>query len=526
MQAFSQAIQQIEQMRTQVAGRETDRQLFFEDKINPYHALVELCLHKDQPEAALGYAERAKARVLHDVLKRGRLPLSQTMTPEQQAQEKRLSGQIRDLNLQLLQEQEKKEPDPIRIEKLRGELKTSRVKYDALQDAISALQANTRVLPRTTPHLPLDQLAAFIPDQHTAFLEYVVTEEKIYLFVVSKKAGTQTLELRVYPINLAERELAQLVQGFRQAIIQKAPKFVIPARQFYDLLIRPAAEQLRGKTTLCIIPDGALWEVPFQVFQSGEGKYLLEEHALYYGASLHVLTELWKRDRSPLANQPTLLAMGNPSWGNDTLARLTAVTRSGLLIPLPEAEAEGKAPEQFFGPARSKILLGRQARENPFKAEAGTYRYLHLATHGEIDDQDPLSSKLVMARADDDPESDGLLEAREIMQLDLKAELAVLSACQTARGRVGAGEGMIGLTWAFFVAGTPTTVVSQWNVNSASTSQLMINFYCWLNKNESTNGPRMAKAEALRRAALDILQDQRYRDPYYWAGFIIVGDGR
>ena len=126
-----------------------------------------------------------------------------------------------------------------------------------------------------------------------------------------------------------------------------------------------------------------------------------------------------------------------------------------------------------------------------------------------------------MARVASDPDDDGLLEAREIMQLNLHANLVVLSTCQTARGRIGAGEGVVGISWAFFVAGVPTTVVSQWNVDSASTASLMVNFHRHL---QEQSGAR--KAEALRQAALELLNNNKaYRHPFYWAGFVVIGNG-
>jgi len=106
------------------------------------------------------------------------------------------------------------------------------------------------------------------------------------------------------------------------------------------------------------------------------------------------------------------------------------------------------------------------------------------------------------------------------MQLNLRANLVVLSACQTARGRIGAGEGVIGISWAFFLAGVPTTVVSQWKVESASTAKLMINFHRHL---KDANGA--SKAQALRQAALDLLKDKSYQHPFYWAGFVMIGNG-
>lgn len=108
--------------------------------------------------------------------------------------------------------------------------------------------------------------------------------------------------------------------------------------------------------------------------------------------------------------------------------------------------------------------------------------------------------------------------------MDIRAELAVLSACETARGRIGAGEGVIGMSWAFFVAGSRTTVVSQWKVNSASTAQLMVNFYRQF-KSETVQG-KGTKANALRLAALELMKDGHYRHPFYWAGFVMVGSNK
>ena len=107
----------------------------------------------------------------------------------------------------------------------------------------------------------------------------------------------------------------------------------------------------------------------------------------------------------------------------------------------------------------------------------------------------------------------------EVMKLDLKADLVVLSACETARGKVGNGEGMIGLSWAFFVAGAPATVASQWSVDAASTTELMVGFHRNLERHKG-------KAESLRQAMLKLLNGKKYNHPFYWAGFVVVGDGR
>ena len=127
-------------------------------------------------------------------------------------------------------------------------------------------------------------------------------------------------------------------------------------------------------------------------------------------------------------------------------------------------------------------------------------------------------SQIILAKAKDSSD-DGILEAWEVMDLDLKADLVVLAACETARGRVSGGEGMIGLSWAFFVAGCPATLASQWNIDAASTTDLMVEFHRNL-----ING--MSKAEALRGAELKLLRKPRGAPlhPFYWAGFVVIGN--
>jgi CHAT domain-containing protein len=171
----------------------------------------------------------------------------------------------------------------------------------------------------------------------------------------------------------------------------------------------------------------------------------------------------------------------------------------------------------------SKVYIGAEAREDRLKAEAGQARVLHFATHGILNNASPMYSHLVLAQGDKN--EDGLLEAWELMQLDLKADLAVLSACETARGRFGAGEGVIGLTWSMFIAGVPSTVVSQWKVESASTRDLMLGFHRQLRVPRASTKLEATKAEALRQAALTLIKNPETSNPFYWAGFVLIGDG-
>jgi CHAT domain-containing protein len=229
------------------------------------------------------------------------------------------------------------------------------------------------------------------------------------------------------------------------------------------------------------------------------------------------------REGPPNSGASELLALGNPLLGKETIERARMALRDEKLDPLPEAEEEVKALGVLYGPS-SKVYIGAEAREDRAKAQAGQMRVLHFATHGTLNNAAPMYSHLTLAQGDKN--EDGLLEAWELMELDLKADLVVLSACETARGRFGAGEGMIGLTWALFVAGVPSTVVSQWQVESASTRDLMINFHRGLSSQAGVGKTKATKSEALRQAALKVLKNPETSHPFYWAGFVLVGDGR
>ena len=292
--------------------------------------------------------------------------------------------------------------------------------------------------------------------------------------------------------------------------------FRASATKLFDLLLKPAQTQLKGKTKLIIVPDDKLWELPFQALRTSTTRFLIEDAAISYVPSLTVLREMTRRPKAQTA-APTLLAMGNPALGKETIERATFALRDGKFEPLPEAESEVKAIGQLYGATRSKVFMGAAAREDRAKAEAGQMRVLHFATHGVMNNASPLYSHLVLANSD---KEDGLLEAWELMQMDLQADLAVLSACETARGRYGAGEGMIGLSWALFVAGVPATVVSQWKVESASTRDLMLQFHRGLQSGKTS------KAEALRQASLSLLKQPATSHPFYWAGFVLVGNPR
>ncbi|HRH44914.1 MAG TPA: CHAT domain-containing protein, partial [Pyrinomonadaceae bacterium] len=359
------------------------------------------------------------------------------------------------------------------------------------------------------------------------FLEYAVTDDATYLFVISKKKKTNSVspvEINIHKIPISQKDLSLKTNSFRQAIANR-DEYEKSGRELYNLLIAPAELSLKGKKEIVIVADSALWNLPFQALINQQNHFLLEDFVLSYAPSLTALREMQKISENHAAQPETqnyLLAFGNPTFETNQIEKQinTAILRGDeTLLSLPEAEEEVKSLGNLYGKQRSKIYLKKEATEDRAKNESGKFKIIQFATHGVFNDANPLYSYLLLSPNTELGE-DGMLEARELMNLNLSADLVVLSACETARGRVGTGEGLTGMTWALFNAGVPSTVASQWKVSSAGTTEIMRDFHrLLLDKTQSND-----KAKALRQAELNFLRGKNYKHPYYWAGFILIGN--
>jgi CHAT domain-containing protein/Tfp pilus assembly protein PilF len=520
--SFLEAIDKVEQLRGLVAGSEQERQGFLEQQIAPYYAMARLMMDQNGPFEALTYTERAKARALIDVLASGRGSLTKASTAEERSQEQTLSSRLVSLNAQIVNERVSKNPDEKRVADLTTQLEKARLDYEAFRTSLYAAHPELKIQRAEFQPISLGECGGLLPDQSTALLEFAVSDDQTYLFVLTKKNSSQTLpDLKAYKIDIKSKDLTDLCTRFHEQLSQHGLDFDSLARKLYSLLLGPASAELQSRTNLVIVADGPLWGLPFQALEPSRRHYLIERYAVSYAPSLTALREMSRRaDNSSgnAARPQTLLALGNPALSTQTTSEIKEAFMDADLAPLPQAEAQVRELAKLYGLDHSKIYTGAEATEDRLKAEAPAARVLHIAAHGIVNDASPLYSQLVLSRGAGS-QDDGLLEAWEIMNMDLKADLVVLAACDTAGGRYGAGEGMIGLSWAFFIAGCPTTVVSQWKVEAESTSRLMVAFHHNLRSGLTT-------AEALRRAELKLLKSEpRYRDPFYWAPFVVIGAG-
>ncbi|OLP17652.1 hypothetical protein BST81_15120 [Leptolyngbya sp. 'hensonii'] len=286
-------------------------------------------------------------------------------------------------------------------------------------------------------------------------------------------------------------------------------------KQLHQLLIAPIADLLpqNPESRVIFIPQDALFMAPFAALQSQAGKFLIEEHTVLIAPSIQVLDFTHRQrqkmpgiGRSPLQDQDVLI-VGNPVMPS-------ILTPDGLrsepLFSLPGAEKEAREIAALF---QVQPLIGKQATKAVVKERIEKARLIHLATHGLLDDFTGLGIPGAVALAPSGQDN-GLLTAGDILDLRLNAELVVLSACDTGRGRI-TGDGVIGLSRSLISAGAPSVIVSLWQVPDAPTAFLMTQFYKNLQKNPD-------KAQALRQAMLTT--KLQYPDPKAWAAFTLIGE--
>ncbi len=531
-ESFNLAIAAIESMRGRLVHGEPDAQHFFQTKNAAYSAMMELLIAQNKVAEAFSYAERMRANSLSDIFQRAQI--TNSMTQAEQEQERKLERAVVATKAQMAHEREKQHPNLQRYATLDLRLQKSLGDYRAFEAALYAAHPRLKTFRGEAAPQGLEAAAALLSDSSTAFLEFVVADSYTYLFALTREsknpAGARSRApvyvLNAYVIKAGRGEIANRVKAFREMIAQRDEKIQQTARETYELLFNAAREQLNGKTTWLIAPDDALWQMPFAALRPAENRYLIEDHAIAYAPSLTALIEMTKpRDLAKAARvSPSLLALGNPAISRQTADQ--AKLLSGLdAAASPESENEVKALERLYAASRSKIYLGDQASEPVVKQEAGKFNVIHLAAPALLSDANPLYSYVALSQPEGNGNEDGLLEVREILKLNLSADLPVLSSSEVARDRYATGDGMSCLAWSLFVAGCPSSVVGCWPSTSASTTELMTEFHRAI---QTATPPRtsLSKARALQRAMVKVLRGGGSRDPLYWAGFSLVGDFR
>ncbi|HEX8294285.1 MAG TPA: tetratricopeptide repeat protein, partial [Pyrinomonadaceae bacterium] len=291
-QSFRSAVATVERVRREVAGGEQQQQSFLENRLSPWLGMVELLVSQKEYAEALSFAEASKARVLLDALQGGRAGLRQSLSEGERRDEEGRRLKLVSLNSQLAGEARRDKPDASRVAALRADIEKARLEYEDFETRLYLAHPELKVHRGEAPVIKAEELTALLPDSASALLEYVVADDATYLFAVTKSSGGSGADVRVYTLPIGRGELARRTEAFRSQLAGRDLGFRASAAGLYELLLRPAEAQLRGKTNLVIVPDGTLWDFPFQALVNGANRFVLEDAAVGYAPSLTVLREM------------------------------------------------------------------------------------------------------------------------------------------------------------------------------------------------------------------------------------------
>lgn len=314
-------------------------------------------------------------------------------------------------------------------------------------------------------------------------------EDRLLVWTVSANG----LQGKSLPIKRAELDAA--VDGLRQSIFERRRNASELGEGLYNKLLAPLA--LAVDERLIIVPHGGLHYLPFQALRGPEG-FLIQRNPLAVVPSASLAVQLARRTYRTTGK---LVAFGNPA--------------NSAREDLPGAEREVQLISNLYSDKR--VFFQRDASKSRFREVAGGGRVLHVAAHAEVDNLDPLHSRILLAAEGNDP---GFLEAREVYGVDLKdVSLVTLSACESGLGRIARGDEILGFTRSFLTAGASGLVVSLWPVSDDSTELLMTTLY-----GELARGTEAI--DAMRRAQIAVLSQKKFTHPFFWAPFNLIGDWR
>ena len=414
--------------------------------------------------------------------------------------------------------------------------------------------------PTITPPT-IEQIKQIAKAQNATLVEYSISYDEVptqgkllpsnlYIWVIKPtgEIAFRSVDLKTALRKLNLSSLKDLVTSSRQSICGNSCRSLIaehrnevaqgkPLQALHQILIEPITDLLPTNPNdhVIFIPKEYLYLVPFPALQDASGKYLVEKHTLLTAPSIQVL-DLTQQQRQRIGTRQGTSPQGNEVLvlGNPTMPSVPPKVgeKPQALPPLPGAEQEAIAVANLL---KTQALTGKQGTKSAVVARMPSARIIHLATHGILDDVRGLGSAIALAPSegrfalapDGTPRDssrtkegmagegvDGLLTAEEILTLQLNAELVVLSACDTGRGRI-TGDGVIGLSRSLISAGVPSVIVSIWAVPDAPTASLMTNFYQNLQKSPD-------KAQALRQAMLETMKQNP--NPRNWAAFTLIGE--
>jgi CHAT domain-containing protein len=379
-------------------------------------------------------------------------------------------------------------------------------------------------------------------DDRTCLLEYSLDEHTIYVFVITNTA----FDAVAIPKSIG---LTQIASAFRKSILKiEKEDYVRNSAALYDAILRPLEKRISGKNRLIIVPDGLLHYLPFEALISdlpsqknvavdfSALNYVVRSHEITYAYSagfylnrLRQQSDAPKREKSFAGFAPVFRESdGNGVFLAKNASRLESDSSEFRSISLDgkkfnelkfSGEEVSAIAEQFQKQGKPNVsFLHGNATEENFKTRVGKYSYVHIATHGYINEGHPQLSMLLFSQPRDSTvKEDGVLYGGETYNLNLNVDLLVLSSCESGIGKLMKGEGIMAMTRGFFYSGATNIIFSLWKVYDRQTSDLMREFYRNVLAGETLSS-------SLRKAKLTLIADQKTAFPSKWGGFILVGN--
>lgn len=490
LERYVQAMDVFESVRT-VAGSEAGRAGFIAKQADLYSRAVASYHRIGQSEKAFLTSERGRARSFLDSLATGQVQLQDNEAADLLARENKAYSAWQTSQDALARAKALDPPDPKIVSELVKQLAETEKNYKSALAAIGARgdQLSALVPGRSTVR-DVHSVQALLDEKTTLVSYYVLGEEGTLAFVIGQKSFSAVPLPKATPDAL-HRALFGL--NLWPNLNNPHP---MPLKGLHAWLVAPLDDHLLTPQ-LAIIPHQLLHYVPFAALSDGK-TYFGDQHAIFVlpsATSLPFIQANAVKTRAMKGKEA--LVFGNPATAEN-------------LTQLRYAAAEAEAVADFLG---VKAYTGAKATEAQLRSSTSEAQVVHLAAHGSYNVGNALYSALYLAPQ---AQQDGRLEVHEIYGLDLEStDMVVLSACQTNIGELSAGDELVGLTRAFFFAGTPTVVASLWSVDDKATKDLMVAFYRYWQKG-------LSKAGALQAAQAEVRK--KYLSPFYWAAFILSGD--
>jgi CHAT domain-containing protein/Tfp pilus assembly protein PilF len=522
------SIEIIDKVRSQIF-LDTFKAGFIRNKLKVYESLINVLYELKQRNGSKKYekeififVEKVKARAFLEGLAESKIDIRENLSQELRDEEDGISNQITSIFFEISR------PGISVKEKKALEAKLSQAEDSYMRLISKMREENPETANLVSPELSRQELVQeILTDDKTALIEYFLGEKRSYMFLITKN----TADFHPLP---SRQEIEKSVKGYLKLICEPPQKEFLGrlgAMRLFDEFLLPLTDRkYRRIEKLVIVPDGILYYLPFETLMAGQknraSKYLINQFQVSYAPSSSVLMYLLDKKAAP-RSPSGLLAFGDPVYPDVKTPSPKGIAVENILVefylnqgfkffPIPYTRDEIRAISKYFPKGKKDIFLGQDAREeNIKKPPRNEYQVVHFACHGFLDENQPFRSALVLCQ-DQEREEDGFLQVRELYNLRLKANLVVLSACHSGRGKLEKGEGILGLTRMFFYSGSKSVLSTLWSVNDQSTARFMKIYYRYLAKGQKIG-------EALRFTKLDMIQS-KFSHPYYWAGFILNGD--